>query len=1721
MSNKAYKPNIKLLLNFKIKIQLLLVLFPLFGISQTTIINPATDGGFQTGAATFAANNWTSAGGTNSQNRWIVGTGATAGFTGTRCAYITNTAGGAHDYTLSTSRASHFYRDVTIPVGETNIILNFSWMGQGESSFDKMRVWVIPTTVTPTYGTAITASGTAPTGNIQVGASDYSTQATWTSTTFNLPTAYAGTTVRLVFEWTNDSSLGTTPPAAIDNISLTSQVPAAPANNECLTATALTVNGTTTCTTSTNGNTNFATQSQSGCSGTADDDVWYTFVATSTNQIVTVTPTTLSDAVFQVFSGTCAALTSITCINNTTGSSAEVATLTGLTIGTTYRIRVYSNASGSDQGTFNICVTTPPTPPTNNLCANATALPCGTTNLAGTTVNTASIVHNSGCSMSDYGVWYTFVGDGNSTTITTNPSFDIKLSISTGTCASMSNIVCTDSSPETATFTTILGSTYYVYVAYWSSGGTTTGTFTISRSCVTCAPPTANAATNVTLTTATVSWTPPSYTPSNGYEYAITTSATPPGSGTSTALTSINATGLTANTVYYLHVRSNCGAVNGFSSWSTISFITGYCISNSSNSTYWISNFSTTLGTVNINRNSTYTAGGYANYSATDIVSKIIGQSFNFSTTMSSDSHGINIYVDWNNDLDFNDSGEKVYASGSYVASATGTITIPISTSIGNHRMRVVTNYNDSNPTPCGSNSYTETEDYTINVLAPPACSGTPTAGTVVVNPNTSWPGAAYVISATGFTVASNMTYQWQYSSNTGGPWTNAGAATSSYADYNATAPASGLVYWHLVVTCTNSSQSATSSNGIFTTMVVSDVLTGCPNVVSGGLGLNGADPAAITCNTASCVDLEANYLDLGNTTNYIVEAIQYNPPIAFNGLTNPVSVNIDDKWSPQVDLPFNFCFYGNTYNKCLIGSNGVVTFDLTNNTPGGTCDWEMYGSTGANLPISGHNALIENSIFGVFHDINPANGGQVGWQLITLPTGCRALVVSWYTVPMFSNDATNDYTGMMVLYENSNVIEVYVQKKRITTYAGSGVEGMWNDGNAVIGIQNATGTLASVPPGRNVLDPNWTSTNEAWRFVPSGTSIASIKWYEGAGVSGPVVGTTPTINVCPATTTIYTAEITYTLCNGATLKESDQTTVTVTANKTWNGTSGTNWNTAANWTPSGVPTATEGVLIPNTTNKPIVSGGATALACSLNIQSGGILTINPSNVIKVTNAVVVAAGGNMIIENTGSLVQVNNSVNTGNIQYKRTANVRRQDYVYWSSPVASFASTAVSPGTSLGYQYKWLPTTAAINNFGNWAFANEIMTIGKGYCLRAPDSYPLTTLTNYTATFVGVPNNGNLSFPISRGSYNGANYSTGVSTTPGTKDDDNWNLVGNPYPSAIHAVNFLTLNTNIAGFINVWTHGTLPSAAAPDPFYNNYVYNYTPTDYLAYNSVGASSGAGTFNGRIAGGQAFFISMLHTSAAATENLNFNNSLRSETYDNSVFYKNSNNNKDADELEKHRIWFDLVTTSGNSTRSLLGYVENATNQSDRLFDAFTSEKLTFNIFSLINDEQMLIQGRQLPFDINDKVKIGVSIPQDGLYKIALSNVDGLFLDPKQNIYLEDKLLNVIFNLKDAPYSFIDKKGIIKDRFILRYTKSDQIKEVVNQLNVYDNNTLTVESGKLKIKDILVFDTLGKLLLNKNNVNNTNYQITNLSRTNSMLIVKVTLEDNTEEVRKIIY
>jgi len=151
-----------------------------------------------------------------------------------------------------------------------------------------------------------------------------------------------------------------------------------------------------------------------------------------------------------------------------------------------YWVRACGTLDASDP----YVVVTYTAPPANDACANATPLPCGTAGLAGTTVNCVSETPGTGCSVSAYGVWYTFTGDGNLTTITSTATFDHEMDIVYGSCGSFTPVVCRDTtagSTEAYTFTPANGTTYYVYIAYFTTGAIT-GTFTISRSCCSATP---------------------------------------------------------------------------------------------------------------------------------------------------------------------------------------------------------------------------------------------------------------------------------------------------------------------------------------------------------------------------------------------------------------------------------------------------------------------------------------------------------------------------------------------------------------------------------------------------------------------------------------------------------------------------------------------------------------------------------------------------------------------------------------------------------------------------------------------------------------------------------------------------------------------------------------------------------------------------------------------------------------------------------------------------------------------------------------------------------------------------------------------------------------------------------------------------------------------------------------------------------------------------------
>lgn len=253
----------------------------------------------------------------------------------------------------------------------------------------------------------------------------------------------------------------------------------APANNDCGSSVLLT--SSTTCS-PTLGNVYPATNSTvtitaPNCAVSFFDDVWYRFVAQTTNPTITVTPSAgFVNPRIQLLSNDCGGtFTSLFC------STSGTLDADFLVPGTTYYLRVYSTTNITAGAWFDICVTDPLTPPpSNDECINAINLliSASCSNIPGSVAGaTPSALGAFGCSGTvAYDVWYKFTALTNSSTISLGSAganfLTPRLQLLSGTCGAMTSLSC--SSTGTITYATTAGTTYFVRV-YSASGPSSNG----------------------------------------------------------------------------------------------------------------------------------------------------------------------------------------------------------------------------------------------------------------------------------------------------------------------------------------------------------------------------------------------------------------------------------------------------------------------------------------------------------------------------------------------------------------------------------------------------------------------------------------------------------------------------------------------------------------------------------------------------------------------------------------------------------------------------------------------------------------------------------------------------------------------------------------------------------------------------------------------------------------------------------------------------------------------------------------------------------------------------------------------------------------------------------------------------------------------------------------------------------------------------------------------
>ncbi len=780
---------------------------------------------------------------------------------------------------------------------------------------------------------------------------------------------------------------------------------------------------------------------------------------------------------------------------------------------------------------------------------------------------------------------------------------------------------------------------------------------------------------------------------------------------------------------------------------------------------------------------------------------------------------------------------------------------------------------------------------------------------------------------------------------------------------------------------------------------------------------------------------------------------IRFDPSAIGNAQATVTFANNDSDENPYV---FNIGGYGTDYIPCSTGPVETIAlqdFEVTPPSPAWT-----YTFSGTNLALTPASAVA----FGASTD-----GGQSNRFL-----GQKAMQLAGNTTPVsvtFDAVNTTDYLDLQL-------------NLRLASMAVTASEGNDAADKVVVAVSTNNGTSWS-----NELEIRG-STNSKWSFESgSATATASYDGNNSAVIFAPVA-------------TSYVTDQGYSYLTLSNLPAVPQLRVRITMNNgsnevwviddvalfgrreiqtTWNGT----WS-------NGVPNSSVKAII-NANYDTAAQGNLSACKCE--IKNGRTVTIQANqhfNIESDFNNL-----GTINIENSGSLVQRNDfAQNAGIINVKRnTTPMRRFDYTYWSSPVQGQTLFNLSPLTPSD---KFWQFSSAINNWDPVP-SSTIMVPGKGYIVRAPQNFSTTIATPYNAQFSGLANNGYLQFPIIGG---GA-----------------WNLLGNPYPSAMDADEFIQFDDNaniIGGTLYFWTHNTPLTANA----YNN-------NDYASYNMTGGTGTAASTSGNtsipsgmIASGQGFFVT-------GTQNghVTFNNSMR-VTGSNSGFFRPANEfvatPAAATGIEKHRIWLDLFKAEGVFKQALVGYIEGDTNGIDRNYDGIQLDGGNgLGFYSILEDQHMGIQGRALPFYDTDFVPMGYSSISAGQFTIAIDRTDGLFTT--QGIYLEDNVMGTVHDLKAAPYVFTTDAGEFNQRFVLRFTGSalsmgdnyfgSGLQMAVRDSHVHFKSARTIDQ-------VDVFDLTGRRVLQQQ-VNDSEGTITKLQVTQSY-IVKFTFADGTVENRKII-
>tara|TARA_R110002050_G_scaffold97893_3_gene203431 strand:- start:5411 stop:8482 length:3072 start_codon:yes stop_codon:yes gene_type:complete len=565
-----------------------------------------------------------------------------------------------------------------------------------------------------------------------------------------------------------------------------------------------------------------------------------------------------------------------------------------------------------------------------------------------------------------------------------------------------------------------------------------------------------------------------------------------------------------------------------------------------------------------------------------------------------------------------------------------------------------------------------------------------------------------------------------------------------------------------------------------------------------------------------------------------------------------------------------------------------------------------------------------------------------------------------------------------------------------------------------------------------------------------------------------------------------------------------------------WTGNVSNAWELDANWAYGKAPTSADNdVTIPNVINSPVISGTTTRECGLLTIESGATLQINDNAVLKPSSDIV--NNGTIIIGNNSSLLQTaagaDNNSGQGTYEVKRTGNVTDFVYNIWSSPMqsASVSSTFINANPCdlwvfEGATQRWNHDYAvgfSTSCYGNNVVftSNDVISGGDGM-MDAGRGYFAPGNATPTRTFTGKVNNGPISIPI---------QATTLGNPGGTGwGDDDWNLIGNPYPSAISATAFW--NENSVNNARIITGLYFWDEADTTGGYNQ------NSDYASWNLAGgvnSGNSAKIPTGQIASGQGFWVV-----ANSSTSVVFDNSMRTGLND--QFFKNGVD-------DNHNLWVSCTSPSGYQNNILVGFNPNSTDGVDADFDA---HKLIGNAHikfaSVIDSKEYVIQSlAMVPLQQTKVIPLTVSSDEYGDHVFANYKMQNM--SANYQIYLRDNYLGITKDLRvdsmvvsldpNVNYTHRFELVVVNEMLVDNSGGQTSLATSIDEMNlstmrvIQNESELIVSNEKGFSGFVKVVDITGKVIWSKSQNTEVNALTIDISNwNNGVYILHVTNQEN---------